>query len=75
LAFTISLKSEEKQGIIDNYAKLSSLQIEELLKIFKEEQRKFAMLALEYQSQLANMAHSAKTGKNAYINKNKPNVI
>ena len=62
LAISISLKSDQKQRIIEAYANLSSEQVEELLRIFTEEQRQFALFAPEKQSQLAVMAQQARQG-------------
>ena len=52
LAGSISLSKEEKKRIIDTVSKLSQYQIDELVKIFEEEQRKFSELDTKHKEQL-----------------------
>jgi hypothetical protein len=52
LAGSISLSKEEKKRIIDTVSKLSQYQIDELIKIFEEEQRKFSELDTKHKEQL-----------------------
>ncbi|MFH0834690.1 MAG: hypothetical protein V2A63_04895 [Patescibacteria group bacterium] len=52
LAKSISLTKTEKQRIIDSIPKLSQYQIDELMRIFEEEQKKFAELNAKHEDQL-----------------------
>ena len=52
LAKSISLTKTEKQRIIDSIPKLSQYQIDELIRIFEEEQKKFAQLNQTHEAQL-----------------------
>lgn len=55
LATSISLTKLEKQRIIDSIPKLSQYQIDELMRIFEEEQRKFAELNKKHTDQLKDL--------------------
>lgn len=52
LAGSISLTIDEKKKIIEAVPKLSQYQIDELIKIFEEEKRKFAELAEKHAEQI-----------------------
>lgn len=52
LAASISLTKTEKQRIITSIPKLSQYQIDELIRIFEEEQKKFAELNAKHADQL-----------------------
>jgi hypothetical protein len=52
LAKSISLTKTEKQRIIASIPKLSQYQIDELMRIFEEEQRKFSELNKKHEDQL-----------------------
>jgi hypothetical protein len=52
LAGSISLTKEEKQRIVDSVPKLKQSQVDELIKIFEEERRKFAELSAKHVEQL-----------------------
>ena len=52
LAKSISLTKTEKQRIITSMAKLSQYQIDELMRIFEEEQKKFSELNQKHENQL-----------------------
>lgn len=52
LAKSISLTKTEKQRIIASIPKLSQYQIDELMRIFEEEQKKFAELNKKHEEQL-----------------------
>jgi hypothetical protein len=52
LAKSISLTKTEKQRIISSMPKLSQYQIDELMRIFEEEQKKFAELNDKHENQL-----------------------
>lgn len=52
LAKSISLTKTEKQRIISSIPKLSQYQIDELMRIFEEEQRKFSELNKKHEDQL-----------------------
>ncbi|MFH0776233.1 MAG: hypothetical protein V1936_01315 [Patescibacteria group bacterium] len=52
LAKSISLTKTEKQRIITSIPKLSQYQIDELIRIFEEEQKKFAELNKKHEDQL-----------------------
>ena len=52
LAKSISLTKTEKQRIITSIPKLSQYQIDELMRIFQEEQRKFSELNKKHEDQL-----------------------
>jgi uncharacterized protein (DUF342 family) len=55
LAASISLSKEEKKKIIETIPKLKQFQIDELMKIFKEEAEKFAELPVRHQKELEKM--------------------
>jgi len=52
LAGSISLSKDEKKRIIESVPKLSQYQIDELIKIFEEEKRKFSELDVKHKEQL-----------------------
>lgn len=52
LAGSISLTKEEKQRIIDSIPRLRQAQVDELIRIFEEERRKFAELSAKHVEQL-----------------------
>jgi len=52
LAKSISLTKTEKQRIIESISKLSQYQIDELMRIFEEEQKKFSELNEKHEDQL-----------------------
>ncbi|MBT4937305.1 hypothetical protein HON22_05295 [Candidatus Peregrinibacteria bacterium] len=52
LAGSISLSKDEKKRIIESIPKLSQYQIDELIKIFEEEKRKFSELDTKHKEQL-----------------------
>ena len=52
LAKSISLTKTEKQRIIESVPKLSQYQIDELMRIFEEEQKKFSELNNSHEEQL-----------------------
>jgi hypothetical protein len=54
LADTISISLEEKKRVVASFPKLSLSQVEELLRILKEERRKFTLLGPEQQGELLN---------------------
>lgn len=56
LAGSISLTKEEKIRIVDSIPKLKQVQIDELVRIFEEERRKFAELGEEHVPQLDKLA-------------------
>lgn len=56
LAGSISLTKDEKIRIIDSIPKLKQSQIDELIRIFEEEKRKFAELGAEHVPQLEKLA-------------------
>lgn len=56
LAGSISLTKDEKKRIIESIPKLKQAQIDELIKIFEEEKRKFAELSGKYAEQLDKLA-------------------
>lgn len=56
LAGSISLTKDEKTRIIESIPKLKQSQIDELIKIFDEERRKFAELGEEHVPQLDKLA-------------------
>lgn len=56
LAGSISLTKDEKKRIIESIPKLKQAQIDELIKIFEEEKRKFAELSKKYTDQLDKLA-------------------
>ena len=56
LAGSISLTKEEKARIVESIPKLKQTQIEELVRIFEEERRKFAELGEEHVPQLEKLA-------------------
>ena len=55
LAGSISLTIDEKKRIIDAISQLSQFQIDELIKIFKEEQQKFNELEKKHADQIADL--------------------
>lgn len=57
LAGSISLTRDEKSRIIESIPKLKQSQIDELIRIFEEERRKFAELGQEHVPQLDKLAH------------------
>jgi hypothetical protein len=52
LAGSISLNRDEKKRIIDSISRLKQAQIDELIRIFEEERRKFAELSTKHVPQL-----------------------
>lgn len=52
LAGSISLTKEEKKRIIESVPKLKQSQVDELIRIFEEERRKFAELSAKHVEQL-----------------------
>lgn len=56
LAGSISLTKDEKIRIIDSIPKLKQGQVDELIRIFEEEKRKFAELGAEHVPQLERLA-------------------
>lgn len=56
LAGSISLTKDEKSRIVESIPKLKQSQIDELIKIFEEERRKFAELGEEHVPQLEKLA-------------------
>lgn len=56
LAGSISLTKDEKVRIIESIPKLKQAQIDELMRIFEEERRKFAELGEEHVPQLEKLA-------------------
>lgn len=52
LAGSISLTKDEKKRIIDSIPKLKQSQVDELIRIFEEEKRKFAELSAKHVDQL-----------------------
>lgn len=56
LAGSISLTKDEKARIIESIAKLKQTQIDELIRIFEEERKKFAELGEEHVPQLEKLA-------------------
>lgn len=52
LAGSISLNREEKKRIIDSIPRLKQAQVDELIRIFEEERRKFAELSAKHVPQL-----------------------
>lgn len=56
LAGSISLTKDEKRRIVESIPKLKQTQIDELVRIFEEERRKFAELGEEHVSQLEKLA-------------------
>jgi len=52
LAGSISLSRDEKKRIVDSIARLKQAQIDELIRIFEEERRKFAELSAKHVPQL-----------------------
>lgn len=52
LAGSISLTKEEKKRIVESVPKLKQSQIDELIRIFEEERRKFAELSAKHVEQL-----------------------
>lgn len=55
LGGSISLTFNEKKGIVTNVPKLSQFQVDELMKIFREEQQKFTELEKKHAEQLAEL--------------------
>lgn len=60
LASSISLTKTEKQRIITSIPKLSQYQIDELIRIFKEEQKKFSELNEKHSDQLKKLEEKHK---------------
>lgn len=56
LAGSISLTKDEKKRIIESIPKLRQAQIDELIKIFEDEKKKFAELSKKYTEQLEKLA-------------------
>lgn len=56
LAGSISLTKDEKKRIIESIPKLRQSQVDELIRIFEEERRKFAELGQEHVAQLEKLA-------------------
>ena len=56
LAGSISLTKDEKKRIVESIPKLKQTQIDELVRIFEEERRKFAELGQEHVAQLEKLA-------------------
>lgn len=56
LAGSISLTKDEKARIVESIPKLKQSQIDELIRIFEEERRKFAELGEEHVAQLEKLA-------------------
>lgn len=56
LAGSISLTRDEKTRIVESIPKLKQSQIDELIRIFEEERRKFAELGEEHVPQLEKLA-------------------
>lgn len=56
LAGSISLTKDEKARIVESIPKLKQAQIDELIRIFEEERRKFAELGEEHAPQLEKLA-------------------
>ncbi|MEK6615472.1 MAG: hypothetical protein AABZ32_05085, partial [Bacteroidota bacterium] len=56
LAGSISLTKDEKRKIIESIPKLKQSQIDELIRIFEEERRKFAELSKKHTAQLESLA-------------------
>jgi len=56
LAGSISLTKDEKARIVESIPKLKQTQIDELIRIFEEERRKFAELGEEHVPQLEKLA-------------------
>lgn len=61
LAASISLTVNEKKGIILNVPKLSQFQIDELMKIFREEQEKFTALEKKHAEKMAELEKQHKS--------------
>ncbi len=61
LAKSISLTKTEKQRIISSIPKLSQYQIDELMRIFEEEQKKFTELNQKHEDQLKALEEKHKT--------------
>ncbi len=57
LSMTVSLSKEEKQRVIKSYVYLSSAQVNDLLRIFKEERLKFAVLGPYDQIELGKLVN------------------
>lgn len=56
LAGSISLTKDEKKRIVESMPKLKQSQVDELIRIFEEERRKFAELGEEHVPQLEKLA-------------------
>lgn len=59
LSGSISLTKNEKKKIVESIAKLSQYQIDELIKIFEEERRKFAELDEKHQIKIRELQNKA----------------
>ncbi len=64
LAKSISLTKTEKQRIITSIPKLSQYQIDELMRIFEEEQKKFSELNKKHEDQLKGLEEKHKNDWN-----------
>lgn len=64
LAKSISLTKTEKQRIIASIPKLSQYQIDELMRIFEEEQKKFSELNKKHENQLKALEEKHKNDWN-----------
>jgi hypothetical protein len=64
LAKSISLTKTEKQRIIASIPKLSQYQIDELMRIFEEEQKKFAELSKKHEDELKKIEEKHKNDWN-----------
>lgn len=64
LAKSISLTKTEKQRIITSIPKLSQYQIDELMRIFEEEQKKFSELNKKHEDQLKEIEQKHKNDWN-----------
>jgi len=56
LAGSISLTKDEKKRIVESIPKLRQAQVDELVKIFEDEKKKFAELSKKYTEQLEKLA-------------------
>lgn len=56
LAGSISLTKDEKRKIVESVPKLRQSQVDELIRIFEEERKKFAELSKKHTQQLENLA-------------------
>jgi len=65
LAASISLTSNEKKKIVEAIPQLSQFQIDELIKIFEEEQEKFTELEKKHAEQMAELEKQHKENPEA----------